>query len=396
MAASIFDNKSPLYACGFRPFFLLTALYSVILAVHSALYSDPSISVFSAGGDIWYLHELVFGTGSAAIAGFLLTAFPAWTDTARVDSGRLMSLVILWVVSRLFSLAVSYLGMLPVMLGNSAFLVMLLAVLFNAIADKKQQRHRIFYYQLLLFFALMLISYVICLNGELQLAEQWLQVCAGILLIILLTILSRMSMVVVNHALEKYEVTHERFLARPPRRNFAIWIIMTFLCVNLLLPNRSVSGWLALASAAALLNILNDWHLPKAWRDLYYQALYFFYLFVAGGFTVIGFNNINGAGDLHQSVYFLFIGAAGIAVLMIMLVVGQKHTGYTLSYSRSIQLMIISMLGVTLALSGAVVGLYSLRMDQLLVIVPVSLCFLLYLRVFWSRYKRCRIDGKEG
>ncbi|WED23845.1 NnrS family protein [Vibrio sp. JC009] len=396
MAVSFFDSKSPLYACGFRPFFLLTAFYAVILAVYNVLFSGRLISDFPGAAEIWYLHELVYGVGGALIAGFLLTAFPAWTDTERVDSGRLMLLVSLWGISRLFALAVSYFGMLPVTLINSAFLLMLLAVLFHPITDKRQQRHRIFYYQLLLLFTVTLISYFFLLSDGLQQAKPWLQVCGGIFLIIVLTILSRMSMVVVNHALEKYQVTDERFLARPPRRNFAIWIILAFLAADLFLPGSSASGWLALACAAALLNILNDWHLPKAWRDLYYQALYLFYLLIAGGFVAIGINNISGAGDIYHSVYLLFICAAGIAALVIMLVVGQKHTGYTLSYQGPVLLMILSVLGLALALSGPVAGLYSLKMEQSLIAVFISLSFLLYLRFFWSRYHRRRVDGKQG
>ncbi len=339
---SIFNPEAPLHTCGFRPLFLLTALYSIALIFHWVLFLQAQSVHISEAEINWYFHEWVFGIGSAAVAGFLLTAFPAWTDTPRVSGQQLMLVVTCWMLSRLFAWGADLIGLVPTALANIAFIALLLRYLFRAIVDKKQQRHRIFYYQLWLYFVVMLIVYYFWISTNPELTLKWLKTSVGVYIIMLMTVFSRMSMVVVNHALERFEVTNERHLAKPPRRDFSIGIILTYLAVDLWMPDSSISGWLALACAASVLNILNDWHLPKAWRDIYYQSAYSFYLFTAAGFVVIGLNNIWGIA-YELPVHMLFSAAAGIAVMMAMLVVGQKHTGHALDYSVTIRLMLILM-----------------------------------------------------
>ncbi len=49
----------------------------------------------------WHAHEMIFGFVAAVIAGFLLTAVPQWTDTARVHGPRLAVLLGFWLLGRL-------------------------------------------------------------------------------------------------------------------------------------------------------------------------------------------------------------------------------------------------------------------------------------------------------
>ena len=65
---------------GFRPFFLLAAVWAVVALVLWLLsfwghLELPTAFVPTA----WHIHEMVFGFVCAAIAGFVLTAIPNWT-----------------------------------------------------------------------------------------------------------------------------------------------------------------------------------------------------------------------------------------------------------------------------------------------------------------------------
>ncbi len=79
---------------GFRPFFFAAAIWSIgALAIWIAMlamgHSLPSI--FDPLS--WHIHEMLFGFGMAAAAGFLLTAVPNWTKRPAVSSGVLASLL---------------------------------------------------------------------------------------------------------------------------------------------------------------------------------------------------------------------------------------------------------------------------------------------------------------
>ncbi|KJY79548.1 NnrS family protein [Vibrio nigripulchritudo] len=387
--SNLFNSKAPLYACGFRPFFLLATSYTLLLMLHAVVGASPS-------SNVWYMHELIFGIGSAVIAGFLLTAFPAWTDTGRLTGRRLILLVALWVSARVLGWISPMIGVLPMQLMNLVFSLLLLSVLIRPILDARQARHRIFYYYLALYCSGALVSYFFWIEDNLDLTRQWLIVSGGVFVILMMIVFSRMSMVIVNHALERFDMTDQRHLARPPRRNFAIGTIVLFLAVDLWMPESSVSGWLALACTCAILNILNDWHLPKAWRDPYYQAGYAFYLLIAVGFGISGIGNIWGVSINGSALLILFAETTAIAVLVIMLVVGQKHTGYPLQYSPSIRLMLAAMpVAATLQL-GQVFYVTSHKALHVLPVILIALCFIFYLVSFWSKLTRIRVDGKSG
>jgi uncharacterized protein involved in response to NO len=90
-----------LFSYGFRPFFLLAAVWAA-LALPLWIYA------FTVGkGEIgglpaltWHVHEMIFGVIGAIIAGFLLTAVPNWTGRLPVLGWRLMVMVGLWAAGR--------------------------------------------------------------------------------------------------------------------------------------------------------------------------------------------------------------------------------------------------------------------------------------------------------
>ena len=70
----------PLLALGFRPFYLVAAIFAVAavpLWVLSFLGAAPTGNYLH--GLTWHSHEMIFGFAPAVIAGFLLTAVRNWT-----------------------------------------------------------------------------------------------------------------------------------------------------------------------------------------------------------------------------------------------------------------------------------------------------------------------------
>jgi uncharacterized protein involved in response to NO len=103
------DNRKnrnvTLFSLGFRPFYLLAAIFAV-LAVPTWILSF--FGEVPAGGYLrgaaWHSHEMIFGFAPAVIAGFLLTAVRNWTGQPTPTGAPLAGLVLLWLLARLLML----------------------------------------------------------------------------------------------------------------------------------------------------------------------------------------------------------------------------------------------------------------------------------------------------
>lgn len=96
----VFDH--PILGYGFRPFFLLGALYSIfILLIWAGFYAGyVTPPLFMIDPVSWHAHEMIYGYTMAIVAGFLLTAVANWTDSAPVRGFHLLGLCLLWVAGR--------------------------------------------------------------------------------------------------------------------------------------------------------------------------------------------------------------------------------------------------------------------------------------------------------
>jgi len=82
-------------SAGFRPFFLLAALWACAVVPASVGFITGAVELPTAFPPlIWHVHEMVFGYGSAVVAGFLLTAIPNWTGRLPLQGGPLAALLL--------------------------------------------------------------------------------------------------------------------------------------------------------------------------------------------------------------------------------------------------------------------------------------------------------------
>ena len=97
----------PLFSMGFRPFFLLAALWAAF-AVPIWIGANAGWLPTQHFTRDWHAHEMLFGYLSGVIAGFLLTAVPNWTGRLPVTGGPLVALVLLWCAGRAAMLIPSF------------------------------------------------------------------------------------------------------------------------------------------------------------------------------------------------------------------------------------------------------------------------------------------------
>ncbi|MDO5658546.1 MAG: NnrS family protein [Paracoccus sp. (in: a-proteobacteria)] len=90
-----------LFSYGFRPFFLLGAIWAALAMLIWVAHLAGLLSLPFAS--LWHGHALIFGFGAAAVGGFVLTAVPNWTGRLPVTGWPLAGLVGLWLAGRLLT-----------------------------------------------------------------------------------------------------------------------------------------------------------------------------------------------------------------------------------------------------------------------------------------------------
>jgi uncharacterized protein involved in response to NO len=119
---------------GFRPFFLLGALYSglSILLWLPQFYGELSLLTLFAPTD-WHVHELYFGFLPAVATGFLFTAVPNWTGRMPLQGNGLLALVLLWIAGRFAVTFSSQIGWQAALVVDAAFLFAVATVITREI-----------------------------------------------------------------------------------------------------------------------------------------------------------------------------------------------------------------------------------------------------------------------
>lgn len=131
-----------LWSIGFRPFFLLAALFAVgsVLAWDLVLRGHLAL-ISRLGATAWHAHEMLFGFTAAVLAGFLLTAVQNWTGRSTATGSGLFALATLWLLGRA---ATAWSGSLPPGLAeivDVAFLPALAAVIARPIVQTRNRRN---------------------------------------------------------------------------------------------------------------------------------------------------------------------------------------------------------------------------------------------------------------
>ncbi|HEX6734085.1 MAG TPA: NnrS family protein [Azonexus sp.] len=331
----------PLWLCGFRFFFLATALSAAgLIALWGAFLGHGLPLPLVAGGPlVWHAHELIFGFALAAVAGFALTAIPEFTGTAAVPPRPVRWLAGLWLLGRAAFWLSGWLGkpaLLAAGLAHIGLVAVLVALLAPRLIKNPGRRHRSFLWGLLAYALLIAGFYAETLAGGAPL--RWLHATVGLLMVLIVLAMSRISMRIVNAALdERDDASGTEYRARPPKRNLAIVCIAAYTAAEFAAPGARLGGWLALAAAAALCHLQSDWHVGRALFRRWPLMLFAVYLLMAAGYGLIGYALLAG-GSLSAGRHLLTVGALGLAVYVVLNIAGRMHCGRPLDERRWVPL----------------------------------------------------------
>ncbi|MDQ7990733.1 MAG: NnrS family protein [Candidatus Dactylopiibacterium sp.] len=345
----------PLWQCGFRPFFLGASLLAGALMLAWGLFLGlglpvlpPAALALPAGPFGWHAQGLLFGFGFAAVAGFVLVAVPEFTATPAFAARHSRALAGCWLTGVLAS-GVAHPGAVLLTAGAWGGLLggLLVLVLPRLWADPGRPQ---------LAFAWGIASLLVtALGHQADLLrglppQRWLHACVGLMMILVVVALSRISMRIVNLAIEEYHASHAVldsgadaedadalegrhpvYLARPPRRRLAILAIGAFTLAEFIEPGSRVGAWLALAAGAAVLNLMGDWHVGRALLRRWPLMLYAVYGLMAAGYIAMGVSMLGGLAPwLGAGRHLLTVGAFGLSIYCVICIAGRNHSGLEL------------------------------------------------------------------
>jgi len=133
------DSGYALFRLGFRPFFLVASIFSVIsmmiwmmeLTFSGRLIPDTISPMY------WHAHEMIYGYTLAVIAGFLLTAVKNWTNVQTLHSSPLWILVLLWILARITSLMAGEQALMATLVLDNIFIAYLAIALTIPVVKAK-------------------------------------------------------------------------------------------------------------------------------------------------------------------------------------------------------------------------------------------------------------------
>ena len=315
---------------GFRPFFLAAGLWAAVavvlwLAMIAGVFALPS----ALGPVDWHAHEMLFGYGAAAIAGFLLTAIPNWTGRLPVRGWRLALLVGVWAAGRL-AVAISALtGVEAMAVIDVAFLLMFWATILREILAGRNWRNLI---------VAGLVGFLVVCNLLIHL--EYLDVAETAAfgfrlaitdMLLLITLIG--GRVVPSFTRNWLAKRGEKTLPSPFGRLDRVALAAS-LAAGLLwafLPEGIVTGVVVLFAALANGLRLARWRGQKTLTEPLVWVLHLGYAWIVAGFALLAVSLLTSALPQTAAIHAFTAGTVGTMTLAVMTRATLGHTGRTLT-----------------------------------------------------------------
>ncbi|HEX5064707.1 MAG TPA: NnrS family protein [Myxococcota bacterium] len=384
-----------LWGRGFRPFFLAASLYAAgVVPWWLGVWTGAAAPHAWLWPAAWHAHEMLFGVVAAAIAGFLLTSVPVWTNTRALSGAPLAALALVWLAGRL---AMAGAGRLPaawLAAIDLAFLPALGAVLARALLPSRQTHN--------LGFLVVIAALALCNAGvhaqALGLAvpaAQALRLGVDLVVLLIVVIGGRITPAFTRNALARQGVDAP-VRARAWLDRAAVAGAAGLALADLVAPRSQVSGVLALAAALAGAGRMAGWQTLRTRGDPLVWSLHAGLAWVVIGLALVAASDLGAALPPAAGLHALAAGAMGSMLLAVMTRVALGHTGRMLVLPRGAVLCYVLVhLGAGLRVAAAALPAAP---RGLLVCAGVSwsLAFALYAALYARILVAPRVDGRPG
>ena len=376
-----------LWALGFRPFYLLAALWAVLSIPLWAAQMSGHLGSWTRGMP-WHAHEMVFGYTLAIVVGFLFTAGRNWSGQPTPTGRHLQALAALWLLAR-------GLGFTPWLLAaglaNAAFAWASAWALWRALRAGHNRRND--------FFPLLLVGLGLASLGLHLQALGWLAWPEGLGLPIALDVVLFMIAVMAGRVVPMFSNNGVPGMqARRDERleKAALGGVLALMAADALGLHGLPLAVLLLALAAAH---TARWALWQPWRTLRHPLVWVLHaaylwlplhLLLRAGATL-------DAWPLGPATHALTLGTIGGMTIGMITRTALGHTGRPLQAGPFETTAFVAMLGAALVR----VAVPLLWPAGLLMAVHLSatlwvLAFVAYLARYVGILSRPRLDGKPG
>jgi uncharacterized protein involved in response to NO len=342
----------PLFANGFRPFFLLGAIQAglSILVWLPIFYGELRLASAFAPRD-WHVHEMLYGYLPAIVTGFLFTAIPNWTGRLPLQGTPLATLVAVWIAGRLAVTFSAATGWWTAMLVDLSFLLLVAAAATREIAAGRNWKN------------LNVVALVVLLlagNAAFHLEAHFngaadIGIRIGIAVVVLL--ISLIGGRIIPSFTRNWLVRENpgRLPAPFGRLDMIVVAIGGLALVNWIVSSDSHMAGTALGIAGLLhLVRLSRWAGERTLGERLLVILHVGYFFVPLGFLL---NAAAAFGFVPPSagVHAWMAGAAGIMTLAVMTRATLGHTGHALTASAGTQAIYVAIIIAAVARICAVI-----------------------------------------
>ena len=367
----------------FRLYFLLAALSiipiaSLWLSVGLSAYFDWGVLSLDINPLSYHAYGYLNIFGSAAFAGFILTAVPEWTHFTH-SLRRLSALtLLLW----LGGIILSFIDLQRSAQIMSLFwLVLTTFTIYAAFKDRNQRQISV----------CLMLTLITALTIAYGLSGQWTFIVAlahaymiGVALIIF-----RIGMSMVAQSLDQAgpKADNLSYVQNPYYRNLNIICMYLYVFSLLFLSDPVFSSWLALASGLSMIARLRDWHHRILWHASFVRWHYLTLLCIGVGYIWMGLSGILSWGNPTQALHLILIGGFIFMVMQVFNIAGLIHSGRTIPFPWTSQCGLAAILVAALLRSmslslGWDYALFSLVIPSALLIIAFGLSIPVFLRIF--------------
>lgn len=378
---------------GFRPFFLLAAVFAAGKVLAWLLVLNGLLPLGGAAGPyFWHAHEMIFGFATAVVAGFLLTAASNWTKRETAVGRSLLALVGLWALGRVAMAAAAFLPGALVAAVDLAFLPAVGVAVGVPIVKSGSRRN---YVLLVVLLALWIGNVSMHAAAAGLVSIPWTTgayLAVNVLTLLMLLIGGRVIPMFTRNATGRDGIRSVPALDRLAGLSMAALTL-----AEALRPGSAAVGWLALVTASVALARTARWGTLAALSNPLLWILHVGHGFIVLGLLLKGLAALFGSVPPAISLHALSVGAIGGLTLGMMARVSLGHTGRMIVIDPVTR---VAFHAIVLAAVARVAGPLLWPMQGLIFWVAsgllFSLAFGLYLFVFSPMLLRPRVDAKEG
>lgn len=315
-----------LFREGFRPFFLLAALWAVLSLVIWLPVLQGWIFLPSVFDPLsWHSHEMIYGFAVAAVTGFLLTAIPNWTGHFPLQGAPLISLTALWVAGRCAMAVSAEIGAFSAAAIDLAFLLVFLGAVAREVVAGRSWRNLPPVGALVL----LLVG-----NGMTHLEAAGAVAMGGTGNRLGLAVLAGLIALVGGRIIPSF--TRNRLVKQKARRlpaaagwfdRLVVGVVAVALAAWAAGIAEAAAGALLLTAGLATGLRLVRWRGIATWRDPLLSALHLGYAWLALGLVLLGASGIWTAVPESAALHALGAGAVGTMILAVMVRATLAHTG---------------------------------------------------------------------